>query len=61
MINGHNNNNHPKDVSPELSKENSKNDVGQKLKMDLSQISYLKPHIMNTNVYNLAHQGHTRA
>ena len=37
------------------------NDVGQKLKMDLSQISYLKPHIMNTNVYNLAHQGHTRA
>ena len=28
--------------------------------MDLSHISFLKPHVINPVVYNLAHEGHTR-
>lgn len=28
-----------------------------KLKMDLSCVSFLKPHIINEKVYNLAHKG----
>ena len=46
--------------SPNLSNQNSQEGSNKKLKMELSHISFLKPHIINEGVYNLAHQGHTR-
>jgi hypothetical protein len=32
----------------------------EKLMIDLSHVSFLKPHIHNDEVYSLAHKGHTR-
>lgn len=32
----------------------------KRLKIDLSNVSFLKPHVMNPKTYELAHQGHTR-
>ena len=32
----------------------------QKMKMDLSVVSFLKPHVINPDLYKLAHQGFTR-
>lgn len=31
-----------------------------KMKMDLSMVSFLKPHVMNPSLYKLAHEGHSR-
>jgi hypothetical protein len=33
----------------------------QKLKMDLSHVSFLKPHVINPEVYKLSHKGHETA
>lgn len=47
-----------------LNTSNQDSSVGsnsqQKLKMDLSHVSFLKPHVINPVVYNLAHEGHSR-
>ena len=32
----------------------------EKMKIDLSVVSFLQPHIVNPDTYNLAHQGFTR-
>ena len=32
----------------------------EKMKIDLSVVSFLKPHIVNPETYSLAHQGFTR-
>ena len=46
--------------SPNISKNNSQESSNKRLQMDLSHVSFLKTHIVNDEVYNLAHQGHTR-
>ena len=36
------------------------NEEKRQLKIDLSSVSFLKPHIIDPKTYALAHQGHTR-